>query len=610
MRLGSARGRTPVLPLLAVVSLILSACSGTAASPSAAPATAAPATAAPATAAPATAAPATAAPATAAPATAAPSTGGTAGGGGVATIAYVGPCCNGVDWLTPWDGGGDAAWISKIYGRLTTFMVLDVAAQQAGDPQGGTYGELVGELAESWAISDDKLTWTFNLRKGVTWHDGEAFTTNDIKYTFETCLSPKNSMAPAYYCAPLNTVVGAKEILDGSGTELTGLKLIDATTFSLTFTAPNALFPTTISELFILPQHALKDIALDQLKTSDYWSTKQIGLGPFKWDKYTPTQSIELVPFADYWRGAPKLDRLIRREFQDAGAALLAFDNGELDFTYLTADEVAREKSNPNAIVLPGGSGVNNELFLQDVKHPEFQNSDFRQALLYAIDRTAIVDNIFGGGATIVPCLYARPNLNAGVEPQPYDPVKAKELLTSSGVDVNALGTINIATYYRDPLSANVMTAILKNWSDNLGIKTGSVQALDDAAYQEASKSGNYDVMYIGAANGPTGDRGFVYLHSSTAYPAGGTGAFAGDAYINPAIDKLFEDARSEFDTAKQDALYQQACQIMKDDLPVIYLWQSVRYHVANPKLQNLILIPAAGGGSYYDAAELWVKAP
>jgi ABC-type transport system substrate-binding protein len=154
------------------------------------------------------------------------------------------------------------------------------------------------------------------------------------------------------------------------------------------------------------------------------------------------------------------------------------------------------------------------------------------------------------------------------------------------------------------------MTAILKNWADNLGIKTGNVVALDDAAYQVASKAGDYDVMYVGAANGPTGDRGFLYLHSSTAYPAGGNGAFPGDAYINPAFDKIVEAARSEFDTAKQDALYQQACKIMHDDLPVIYLWQSVRYHVASPKLQNLILIPAAGGGSYYDAAELWTKAP
>ena len=125
----------------------------------------------------------------------------------------------------------------------------------------------------------------------------------------------------------------------------------------MTFTSPNALFPTTISELSILPQHALKDVPPEQMKTSDYWKTKQIGTGPFMWSKYTPGQSIELLPFANYWRGAPKLGKLIRREFQDTAAALLAFDNGEVDFTYLTADAVDHEKSNPNAVVLPGASG-------------------------------------------------------------------------------------------------------------------------------------------------------------------------------------------------------------------------------------------------------------
>jgi peptide/nickel transport system substrate-binding protein len=524
--------------------------------------------------------------------------GGTAGGGGTATIVFTGPCCNGVDWLTPWDGGGDAAWIAKIWGRLTTFTVKDQA-----------YDQLTGDLAESWEISSDNLTWTFHLRKGVTWHDGQPFTADDVKFSFELCLNPKNSMAPCQYGAPLNTLVGAKEVQAGTATEIAGVKIVDPNTITLTFVTPNALFPTAISELFILPKHQLESVKPEDMKKSTIWATKPIGTGPFMWDKYTPGQSIELVPFPNYWRGAPKLDRLIRREFQDTAAALLAFDNGEVDFTYLTADEVTREKSNPNAIVLPGGSGVDNEIFLNDVKHPELKNKDFKQALLYAIDRQAIIDNLYNGFGDIVPCLYARPNLTAGVDPQGYDPAKAKALLASSGVDISKVQGWDLKTYYKDALSGNVMAAILKNWADNLGIKGGKVLQLDDAAYSQAAKTGDYDWMFVGAANGPTGDRAFNYLHSSSIFPAGGNGTFQGQGYNNPAMDKLLEQARSEFDPAKQDAIYQQACQIMKDDLPyMLFLWQTVRYHVASPKLQNLVLIPAAGGGSYYDQAELWTK--
>ena len=180
----TAHPRLGLLLALTILMPVLAACAG--ATPSAAPATAAPA--------PATAAPATAAPATAAPATEAPAAGGTFIG------AWVGPCCNGNDWITPLDPGGDAHWFNKIYGRLTTFEVLDPIKQAAEfDSNSGVYGKLTGDLAESWEISADQLTWTFHLRSGVTWHDGEPFTANDVKFTFELCLNPKNTMAPCHY---------------------------------------------------------------------------------------------------------------------------------------------------------------------------------------------------------------------------------------------------------------------------------------------------------------------------------------------------------------------------------------------------------------------------
>ena len=83
--------------------------------------------------------------------------------------------------------------------------------------------------------------------------------------------------------------------------------------------------------------------------------------------------------------------------------------------------------------------------------------------------------------------------------------------------------------------------------------------------------------------------------------------ASSGYSYSNPEVDKLLEDARVEFDQAKQDAIYQQVCRDHEGhDLPNLYLWQSVRFHVVSKKAQNVVVIPAAGGGSYYDAAELW----
>ena len=444
----------------------------------------------------------------------------------------------------------------------------------------------------------------------MTWHDGQPFTADDVKFSFELCLNPKNSMNPCQYGAPLYTLVGAKEVQDGTATEITGVKVVDPLTIALTFTAPNALFPINISELFILPKHAVGEIPLDQLKTSDYWATKQIGTGPFKWDKYTPGQSIELVPFDNYWRGKPKLERIIRREFQDLSAGILAFDNGDIDFIYITADEVAREEQNPNAVVIGAVSGVQNDIVLNRVKHPEFDNKLFRQALMVAIDRPSIIESIYGGNAVIPSCLYA-PSIAQGTHgPWEYDPAKAKDLLAQSGVDVAAMGEINMATYYGDQLSGNVMAAILKNWADNLGITAGKVQQLDAAAASKVfSQDASFDTYFQGAANGPTGDRARNYFTSAAAFPAGGNG-YPGFSYKNPAFDKLINDAGAEFDKAKQDALYGQACDIMTDELPWHFLWHTKRFHVASKRIHNLILTPAAGGGSYYDAVETWTVDP
>ena len=529
-----------------------------------------------------------------------PATGGTLVG------AWVGPCCNGNDWITPMDPGGDAHWFDKIYGRLTTFEVLDPAKQAADfDANSGVYGKLTGDLAESWEISDDKLTWTFHLRKGVTWHDGEPFTADDVKFTIELCYNPKNTMKPCYYVTTLDTAVGVDDYKNGKATEITGVKVVDPNTISFTFTQPNSLVPTTISELFILPKHTVGKIPPEQMKEADYWKTSQIGTGPFKWSTYTPGQSTELVAFDNYWRGKPKLDKIIRRHFKDPAAALIAFDAGEIQFTYLTADEVQRERDNPNAVVLPGNSGVDNGISANRKNHPEFAKKEVRQALLYAIDRQSIVQNIYSGAANIVPCLYGLPNLTGSVQPVPYDPAKAKSLVEGAGVDLSKLGEVPFDTYYNDPLSANVMTAIADNWKTNLGL-TVKALPLENVAWQKYYyKDGKSALSFWGAANGPTGDRGYDYFHSKRAYPLGGNGV-ANDHYSNPQVDKLLEDARVEFDQAKQDQIYQQVCQLTQDDPPNLYLWQSVRFHVVSKKVHNFIAIPAAGGGSYYDAAELW----
>jgi hypothetical protein len=149
------------------------------------------------------------------------------------------------------------------------------------------------------------------------------------------------------------------------------------------------------------------------------------------------------------------------------------------------------------------------------------------------------------------------------------------------------MGELTMDTYYADPLSLNVMTAIAQNLKDNLGLTVKPLQITDGPAWQKLYYTDGLSQMsFWGGANGPTGDRGYGYFHSSAAHPTGSNG-WKDYSYNNPTV-------------------YQQVCEITKDELPALYLWETVRFHVVSKKVGNMILIPAAGGGSYYDAAELW----
>jgi len=562
----------PRVGILLTMLIVLSACTGTTASPPASAPASVPASA-------------------PAPASAPPSEAAT---GGILTAAWIGPCCLDVDTNNPLSAGGDAHWWSKIHGRLVTYSVKD-----------GAYDTLTPELADSWTTSADGLTWTIKLRDGVKWHDGEAFTADDVQYSIEICLDPKGGGCSN--AGTLNPLAGSAEFQAGTATTVSGVKVVDPLTIELTTTVPSANLIDGFAETWMLPKHSLGLVPTAEHKTTDWWTTKNIGVGPFKWKTYTPGQSIELERFDDYWRGAPKLDGIIRRQFKDPATALLAFEAGEIDFTYVTGDEVARMRESTTGTIFEGPSGVDNEISFNQATLPEFANKDVRQAMLMAIDRQAIIDNIYGGSAQLVPCLYGLPSLTGDVQPQAYDPAAAKALLDGAGVTMKAEYVFD--TYYNDPLSANVMTAIQTNWKDNLGVNV-KLQPMDPTAWTSRYyDNGEFEIAFAGAANGPTGQRAFSYFHSSAKYPNGGNG-FKGFSYDIPALDAALEAGGAEFDKAKQGALYAEACQIMHDELPWLFMWQTVRYHIVSNKLQNVILIPAAGGGSYYDAVETWTKTP
>ena len=333
---------------------------------------------------PTTAPPASAAPAASAPATsAAPST---AAGGGVTDTLQI-------HWL----GDLTAIWhpaSQETFSQAVNFQLMfDKLLERKWD---GDTWKPVADLADTWDVSPDGLTWTFHLHPGVKWHDGEPFTANDVAFTVSRALlntqrNPQNAWA---------AVVGVDKVTDPNAIA-SGVKVIDDNTISLTIGAPNADFVSDLTDpsAFIVPQHILKDTDPKAVETIEFSTTKPIGTGPVQVRQVRdgPVQPVRGEPGLLPW-APPKIKNIfVKRLLGDQAIAQL--ESGDLDLSVrLNPAEQGRLEKAPNLDVL-STSGVGtygpymNLLPLTDVKT--------REAIALGVDAQGIIDSIYGGAGHI-----------------------------------------------------------------------------------------------------------------------------------------------------------------------------------------------------------------
>lgn len=606
-----------LLSLLAFTSIIAAACNSTTATPS--PTTAP--TPSPTTAASSAPPSASASPSAGASAPASPSGSGSTGGtvpgysfdpnpptGGTFTAAWAGPCCVGIANMNPLTAGGDQQFLSLIFEPLVTYSI---------DPQTNGYGPVIGALAQSWETSPDGLTWTFHLRPNVKWHDGTPFTSADVIFTLTLC---ETKGVGCTYGGGISGITGAAAMKAGTATTVSGLSAPDANTVVIHTDTPNAAMLDALSVIWIVQQATVSKIPTDQLAGSKapYWTTPNNasgaggvqGTGPFFVSAYTAGQFMELSANKAYWRGTPHLDKIVRKEFADPATALIAFDAGQIEHAYLTADEVAREQKNTNARIISGPSQVDNVVVFNPLANPAFANAKFKQAMTVAINRDSIIKNLYGGAGTVQSCFFGNPAYGTLADPLAYDVNRAKQLIQESGVDMNSLPTFTFDTYYNDPLSLNVMTAIQADWAA-VGLKV-TIKQMDPASWtKQYYTEGKSQISFIGAQNGPDGNIAASYFLSTASQEAGaGNNGWKGYTFKDPKVDQLIKQGVSSFDPAARTTAYQQLCQQLVNDMPWNILWQTTRYFIVSTKIGNFYETPAPGGGSYYAGAENWYIKP
>lgn len=442
-------------------------------------------------------------------------------------------------------------------------------------------GNLIPELAESWEVSDDQLTWTFHLREGVLWHDGEPFTAADVQFTYEF---PSD---PAYQGSAFDdSIAGAAEKLAGTATETSGIQVIDDSTISITTTEPVALFLSTTAQRYIVPEHVLGSVAVADLGTSSQ-IRQPIGTGPYSVVSFTPDESIIYAAFDGYWGEAALVPNYIWRIIPDASVQITELLGGTLDIVpQVLPDEFANLETTEGigTLQLPG---TNTPQILLNENQPFFADARARQALYHAIDRQGLLAALADGRGNIYDTVThpSLPEFNAELTAYAYDPAQATALLAELGwSDDDGDGTLEAhgvegfedGTPFSFELGApsrppyDIAAQVIQQNLLQIGVQA-NVNIVDFGVFFSEYLSGTSD--YVA---GVSGWFNLIFPPQSefeVGYKSDGPNTQY-THYNNPEVDALITQARSTFDDAERNAIYQQIQALIQTDAPVIYLYR------------------------------------
>lgn len=436
-------------------------------------------------------------------------------------------------------------------------------------------GEFVGDLAESWEVSEDQLTWTFHLRPGVTWHDGEPLTANDVAFSFTFPADPNyNGLSTPVALA----IKGAQEYHDGTATSIEGIQVIDDSTVALTTTTPSALFLSQQGARYIYPQHVFEGVAVADFPTSAQ-AHQPIGTGPYKLISWTSDQSIVYERFDDFYGDKAKIKNytwVIIPEQTVQITELLAGNVGIVpevladDFTTLVGDPAVK------TLQLPG---VNFTMLMLNETKPLFSDVRVRQAINYAINKQSIIDAIGGGFGTAVTSIVhpSLPEYNPNLVGFPFDPERAKALLAEAGwtdddgdgiVEAHGVAGVDDGT----PLSFELGTInrplyqstnqIVQQDLKAVGIDV-QLNVVDFNTYFSEYLTGTSD--YTAAVSGWFAFELIPQGELETNFAAGAAQNWVHWA-SNDEFEGILDTAPSEFDAAKRNALYWRAQEILEEN--------------------------------------------
>ena len=367
-------------------------------------------------------------------------------------------------------------------------------------------------LCDTYEVSDDKLTYTFHLRDGIQWSNGEPVTAEDVVFSYQMYSDPSVEAKSRYH---LEYIAG----VDDSGAELSedSIEVTADSDYEVTFKLKEAMYPDTflqdIDTVFIIPKHIFEGKTAEEINAPDLWANP-VGSGPFIYDSEINGERMEFTKNENYYLGTPNIDRLIIRVVPSANV-LSGLMNGELDligFGSVLTDDWETAKSQDNLVTESVPTTSYTTLIFNTQK--EYLTQEVRQALNMAINRDVLVNGLLMGEGTpiMTPIAPVSPYYNDKVQVQ-YDPEKAKEMLAEAGFPAGQ--TLKFFISSGSSITERCAALIVQDFA-NVGVQV-QIEQMDFATLMSRMLDGEHDLGIIGSGGtlDPSESREMIYPGSS-----------------------------------------------------------------------------------------------
>jgi len=444
--------------------------------------------------------------------------------------------------------------------------------------------EVEPALAESWTISDDGLTYTFDLRDGVKFHDGSALDAEAVKFNFDRMLDDKH---PFHDTGPfpLSFFFGSVDSVTAKDADTVVFKLKEPYAPFLS----NLAYPTGL----IVSPAAVKQYGKD-------FGRHPSGTGAFRFAEWESNAKVVVVRNDDYWDGAPALEAVVYRPITDANTRVAEMLSGGIDLMVEVPPDSVATFANDAGYQVYEQAGPHVWFLIFNVKEGPLADKKVRQAVNYAINKKALVENVLQGTAEVAagptPPAFSWA-YNDDLDPYPYDPAKARSLINEAGQNGAEL-TFYVTEGGSGMLDPVPMGAAIQADLAKVGLK------VDIETYEwntflgkvNPGLEGKADMAEMAWMTNDPDTLPYLALRSE-AWPD--KGGFNSGYYANPEVDKLLEAARRSTDQGERAELYKQMQAIVHDDAPWAF--------IANWK-QNAVTAASVGGFSLQPSFFLILK--